>query len=152
MSDKMHQEIEEILARLDREVPNRPGSPAVGVPDSERAPISFEKKRRERRNPITRLRRSASGVTLPVTPTALLFTGAGMMVVGLAASSFAQPFIWLSLAGVFLFLAAFAWSFFRTAAPSAGPSPKAVYWRDRYIEYEPANPGPFARLKRRFRR
>jgi len=152
MPDKMQQEIEEILARLDKDAPAKPAASAVGEPDAERAPISIVKKRRAKRNPIARARREVRTSIPSVTPATLLFTGAGIMVAGLILSSFRQPFIWASLAGVLLFVAAFVWSFFRSPGTPAAPTPKGVYWRDRYIQYEPANPGPLARLKRKFRR
>jgi hypothetical protein len=148
----MQQEIEEILARLDKEAPSKPAAPAVDSPGPERAPISIVRKRRARNNPVAKARREFRSNAPSVSPAALLFTGAGIMVVGLILSTFAQPFIWVSLAGVLVFIAAFVWSFFRSPGTSEPAQPKGVYWRDRYIEYESARPGPFARLRRKFRR
>ncbi len=153
MPDKMQQEIEEILARLDKDAPSKAAASAVDDPDAERTPISIVKKRRAKKQSAAKVRREHRASLPAITPAALLFTGAGIMIAGLVLSSFAQPFIWASLTGVLLFIAAFVWSFFRSpGAAAAPPPPKGVYWRDRYIQYEPANPGRFARLKQKFRR
>ena len=152
MPDKMHQEIEEILARLDKDAPARPAAPVSDAPDAERAPISIVQKRRAKKTPAPKTPRPAGFGPPPITPTMLLFTGAAIMVTGIVLSSFVQPFIWVSLAGVGLFIGAFLWSFLRSPGTPASSPPKGVYWRDRYIQYEPASPGYFARLKRKFRR
>lgn len=152
MPDKMQREIEEILAKLDKESPGG-ALPKAPTSASERAPISLAQKRRQRNSPVSRARREATSITNRVTPANLLFLGAGIMVAGLVISTAWEPAIWASLAGVVLFIAAFLWSFVRTPRSEGGmASPKGVYWRDRYIEYEPANAGPWSRLKRKFRR
>ncbi len=136
MADRVEREIEEILAKLDGELPpaKQPG----------RAPVSIVSRRRRRP-------RAAFKVPRPrVSPAGLLFAGAGIMLFGLVGASFWPPAIWLSFAGVIVFLGAFVSSFFRT--PAERPQPKGVFWRDRYIEYAPANESAFARLKKRFRR
>ncbi len=136
MADRVEREIEEILAKLDGDQPpaKQPG----------RAPVSIASRRK--RNPRVPFK-------LPrprVSPAGLLFVGAGIMLFGLVAASFWSPAIWLSFAGVIVFLGAFVSSFFRT--PAAKPQAKGVFWRDRYIEYAPANESTFARLRKRFRR
>ncbi|MBI5947490.1 MAG: hypothetical protein HY875_05085 [Chloroflexi bacterium] len=136
MADRVEREIEEILAKLDGDAP-----PAK---QDGRAPISLASRRK---------RRPRLALTLPsihLSPAGLLFAGAGIMLLGLVAASFWSPAIWLSFAGVVVFLGAFVSSFFR--APSAKPQPKGVFWRDRYIEYAPASESAFDRLKKRFRR
>ena len=157
MPDKMEREIEEILARLDKDSP-RPQEPAP--------PISIMARRKKAPGRAEQLRRARSevgsslgnGILAGISPTTLLFAGAGVMVAGLVLSNFWQPLIWASFAGVVLFLAAFLWSFKRTPQMTSGggaagaPAPRGHYWRDRYIEYTPDELGAMSRLKRRFRR
>lgn len=145
MADKFEREIEEILAKLDeQEVAKR----ATG-----HAPISILA-HRGKAKPKPNLtakpaRRSPLGEAL--NPATLLLVGAGLVVGGLLFSNAWHPLVWVSLAGVLLFLAAFAWSFVRS--PSTPRAPRGgVYWRDRYISYEPTNESPWRRVKRRFRR
>ena len=140
MADKFEREIEEILAKLDND-----------APPAERTPISIKSARRK--TPQKSASRAPSTKTMPaLTPTTLLFAGAGVMIAGLLLSAFWAPLIWASFAGVVLFLAAFLWSFRRSPRASGAPSPQGHYWRDRYIEYEPAEPTVFDRMKRKFRR
>ena len=147
MPDRIEREIEEILAKLDMdEQPRR----------NERAPISILSQRGKTKSqpaaPRQEVpRRSASpNIFSRVTPATLLLTGAGMVIGGLLFAGAWDPLIWVSFAGVVLFLSAFAWSFVRTPRPDAGPA-RGHFWRDRYIEYN-ANPGPWDRIRRRFRR
>jgi hypothetical protein len=140
MADKFEREIEEILAKLDAD--ERPAA---------RTPISIKSARRK--NPPKSSGRAPRAKTLPrITPTTLLFTGAGVMIGGLLLSALWEPLIWASFAGIVLFLAAFLWSFRRSPRASGAPTAQGHYWRDRYIEYEPASPGIFDSIKRRFRR
>ena len=76
------------------------------------------------------------------------------MVAGLILAAFWSPLIWMSFAGVVVFLAAFVMSFFRSPHPTSGGSaPRGHYWRDRYIEYMPPQSGsPFDRMRRKLRR
>lgn len=147
MADRIEREIEEILAKLDV------GDGADTI-TGEREPIPLESRRKGR----SRLRRQRPrrDWSLPLNPAALLFAGAGVMIGGLIFASFWEPLIWLSFAGIVLFLAAFVWSFFRRApsgsAGSNGGGQRGVYWRDRYIEYEPAQPSARDRVRRFFRR
>ena len=146
MSDKMEREIEEILARLDTDAPNA-SEPAP--------PISIMARRKKAARRLAPAPSGSGGIMARVNPTAFLFTGAGVMVAGLVLSNVWQPFIWASFAGVVLFIGGFFWSFRRNPGPhgaGAASPPKGHYWRDRYIEYEPAAPGPMDRLKRRLRR
>ena len=153
MVDRVEREIEEILARLETELPRE----TAAAP--ERRPISISSAREVR----TQRAKSASRKPrrqLPFEPATLLFSGAIVMVAGLIlASAVASPFIWLSFAGVVVFIAAFAWSFFRT--PTPGPmgggstttsEPGKVFWRDRYINANPSGGSATEKLRRRFRR
>lgn len=146
MPDKMEREIEEILAKLDGEAPQ--GS------SSEKAPISILSRRKRTPNAVARASRRTGSVLDRINPTTLLFTGAGVMVLGLIGSLAYNPLIWASFAGVVIFLAAFLWSFRRTPRPRGGvlgSAPSGHYWRDRYIEYPQSNSG-FDKLRKRFRR
>jgi hypothetical protein len=139
MPDRVEREIEEILAKLD--------------PDS---------KESKRPVPISSRRQKTPGTPKRVRPpflsnfdtTALLFVGAGVMVAGLILASVWSPLIWLSFAGVVLFIGAFLMSFFRAPRPTTGGSaPRGHYWRDRYIEYTPPTSGStFERVRRKLRR
>lgn len=140
MADKFEREIEEILAKLDGD-----------APPAERTPISI--KSAKRKNPSKGSARSPRARTAPaITPTTLLFAGAGVMIAGLLLSAVWEPLIWASFAGIVLFLAAFLWSFRRSPRVAGAPTPQGHYWRDRYIEYQPAEPTIFDKMKRRFRR
>lgn len=150
MPDKMEREIEEILARLDKDSP-RPQEPAP--------PISIMARRKKAPGRPEPARQSGGSIGASLggmlSPTTLLFAGAGVMVAGLILSNVWQPLIWASFGGVVLFLAAFLWSFRRTPVANGGGSnsaPQGHYWRDRYIEYEPSGASTMTRLKRRFRR
>lgn len=144
MADKLEREIEEILAKLDGE--QEPG---------ERTPISIMAKSRKKAQPKAAARpaRAPRGNPMAsVTPTTLLFAGASLTIGGLIVSLAWAPLIWASFAGVVLFLGAFLWAFRREPRSSKPAAAGGHYWRDRYIEYTPANQGVFDRVKRRFRR
>ncbi len=136
MADRIEREIEELLAKLDTELP----------PDG-RQPISLEERRRKRQ--ASRRVSAPRFPSIQLNPPSLLLSGAGIMVGGLFLSMFWQPLIWLSFAGVVIFIAAFLLSF-RSRPPAAPGRPRGVYWRDRYIEYEP--PRPASRFRNPFRR
>jgi hypothetical protein len=140
MADRIEREIEEILARLDEGTPGR----------GERKPASIIA-HREKARAGGPARRPRSSWKARITPPSMLLTGAALVVGGLLVSSFWGPLIWISFVGVFLFVAAFAWSFRRTPPGGAGSAPQGRYWRDRYIEYEPSHPSTWDRLKRRVR-
>jgi len=129
MADKFEREIEEILAKLDDKLPEGKGAP-------EKAPISIAS-RRQQKAKAQRTSPPRSNPFARITPTHLLFAGAGIMFGGLLLSNIWEPLIWASLSGIVLFLGAFVWSFRRTnrTAPGAKPS-GGYYWRDRYIEYD----------------
>lgn len=153
MADRIEKEIEEILAKLDV---GDTGDTITG--EREREPIPLDQRRRskgkkKKPNPVVRAAGS-SGLSLPgISPASLLFAGAGVMIGGLVLASFWEPLIWLSFAGIVLFLAAFGWSFLRKPGAAGGmKQPKGAYWRDRYIEYEPpSNQGFFGRVAGVFR-
>ena len=140
MADRVEREIEEILAKLETELPAEP----------EKKPISILSRRKPKRNQAINPLRTSRGAHGRITSTSVMFAGAGLVVGGLVAANLAGPLIWVSFAGVVLFLGAFLSSFFRHAPASARP--RGAFWRDRYIEYAPANPGVLERIKRAFRR
>jgi hypothetical protein len=140
MPDKFEREIEEILAKLDSDAPS-----------GERKPISIKSARRK--SPAKPQAQRTARRLPAITPTTLLFSGAGIMIGGLLLSGFWEPFIWASFGGIVLFLAAFLWSFKRSPRAVGGASaPQGHYWRDRYIEYQPTEATAWDRMKRRFRR
>ena len=150
MGDRIEREIEEILERLDSELPG-------GALPDDKKPISLMQRRQQAVKKSSQPRSPRPNPLSNITPTMLLFTGAALTVGGLILASVASAMIWVSFAGVVLFLAAFIWSFTRgstagRSGSSAGGGAKGVYWRDRYIEYEPAHASAWDRLKRRFRR
>jgi hypothetical protein len=143
MPDRIDREIEEILARLGEDAP-KPGE----------EPISLDERRRQRRAPLSSRVVAAFGFTVKgPTPTSMLFTGAGVMVVGFVLSTIWDSMIWLAFGGVVLFAGAFIWSFVRPRrATVRQPAAKGAHWRGRYVEYEPPPPGVLARIRRAFRR
>lgn len=143
MPDKFEREIEEILAKLDEELPadsNGPGRPPISLAQKRQQKAKAERVRTARPNPLPNLN-----------PTTLLFAGAGIMFAGLIVSGFWGPAIWASLAGIVLFIGAFFWSFRRTSRPSGSPSRQGHYWRDRWIDDTPSGGTPGG-VKGRFRR
>ncbi len=158
MADKFEREIEEILAKLDTDVPGN------GVPETEsqpnREPISISAARRKPKpKPAPKAakpaRPSTAGATLldRVSPTNLLFAGAGTVVGGLLLSNFYGPLIWASFAGVVLFLAAFLISFRKSPrGGTSGSTPGGHYWRGQPIAYQSTPPSAVGRLRRFFGR
>lgn len=149
MADRIEREIEEILAKLDDQLP--PG----GGPQPERQPVSIASARKKKQ---TAPRQPGPSLLNRIDPPLLMFAGAGTMILGLVAASFAGALIWLSFTGVVLFLGAFLLSFLRrsTSGParpggSGGPA-QGKFWRDRYIDYKPPSDNPVSKIKRRFRR
>ncbi|MFN0095026.1 MAG: hypothetical protein ACKVVT_09660 [Dehalococcoidia bacterium] len=137
MADRVEREIEEILARLEDE--------------PEKTPISIADRREQRKKAPKPAR---SRPTLPlgdVNPSLFLLAGAAAVIAGLVFSSFASGLIWIAFAGVVVFLGAFVASFLRSGRPAKPSQPAGHFWRDRYIDYEPSAPSPWARVKRRFR-
>lgn len=145
MADKFEREIEEILAKLDGDGPLRTETGA-------KQPISITSARRKPPKPKPARAPGQPGLFSRISPSTLLFAGAGTMIAGLILSNIYSPLIWASFAGVVLFLGAFLWSFRRTNRSAGAAAPQGHYWRDRYIEYEPSNSSAFGRLTRRFRR
>jgi hypothetical protein len=139
MADKFEREIEEILAKLDDELPPGDGRAA-------NAPISIAQKRQQKAK-AQRVRTARPNPLASLSPTTLLFTGAGVMFGGLLLSAVWSPAIWFALVGVFLFIGAFALSFRKTSRPAAAPRSQGTFWRDRYI-----NDRPDGGIKDRFRR
>jgi hypothetical protein len=143
MADKFEREIEEILAKLDDDVPP---SPSAGG----RAPISISEKRTQKAR-AKRVRTARPNPFAKLTPTHLLFSGAGVMFFGLIVSNFWGPAIWASFAGVVLFIGAFVWSFRKTktaGGSSSAPRSGGTFWRDRYIDDRPGSGGGKGRFRR----
>lgn len=141
MADRIEQEIEEILAKID------------GMPgDGERKPIPIVGRRRRRPNPLKRLARPLRSLPDRISPATLLLFGAATMVAGLLLANAWEPAIWASFAGILIFISAFLWSFLRSPRAAKPTPPEGHFWRDRYIRYEPASQGPLDRVKRRLRR
>ena len=150
MADRIEREIEEILEKLDRE------TPGGALPADDKRPGSIMEKRKQVARQQSRQPRTAPRLPA-ISPATLLFVGAGTMIAGLVLSGFSSGLIWVAFVGVIIFLAAFAWSFMRSStpgSPTGGGStpPQGHYWRDRYIEYQPTEPGRWKRFTRRFRR
>lgn len=145
MPDRIEREIEEILERLDTELP--PERP-------DRAPISILSRRKKNASPKpAQPRVPPSTPRMNVSPTTLMFLGAALVVGGLVLSNVWGPIIWVAFGGVVLFLGAFLSSFFRSGGRGGASQPQGVYWRDRYISYEPQRTeSAMSRLRRRFRR
>jgi hypothetical protein len=145
MADRIEREIEEILEKLDTELPS-------DGPD--RAPISILS--RKKKKPVTPRNRRGPSPTKrsgQFNPTSLMFTGAGLVVGGLVLSNIWGPIIWVSFAGVLLFIGAFLSTFFRSAPPAGTSQPQGAYWRDRYIPYESQKAeSAMSRFRRKFRR
>lgn len=143
MADRVEREIEEILAKLDGEAP----------PPPEKRPVSIADLRRQRSHvpgPETPPRPSRTPRRL--NPASFLLGGAAAVIAGLVLSSFWSPLIWVSMAGIVTFLGAFAASFSKRKRTAAAPAQKGYFWRDRYIEYDPAAPSTWQKVKRRFRK
>jgi hypothetical protein len=146
MADRIEREIEEILAKLDNQLP-------AAVPSAkDRAPVSINSVRKQRQRSE---RASTRTLINRINPPMLMLTGAGTMILGLVAASLAGPLIWLAFAGVVLFLGAFLISFLRSStagAPRGGSSGReqGKFWRDRYITDDRPGGNPAAKIKKRF--
>ncbi len=139
MADKFEREIEEILAKLDDGAPS--GS-------SGNSPISISQKRKQKAK-AQRVRTSRPNPLPSITPTTLLFSGAGLVFGGLIVSGAWPPAIWVAFAGVVLFIGAFAWSFKKSNREvTTVNKSRGTYWRDRIIDDTPQDGG----IKGRFRR
>lgn len=144
MADRIDREINEILEKLGDE-PEQKGKPRKPIP------ISSVRRKAQPPSPGT-----PKGPLFPrIEPATLMFSGAGIMLVGLVLSSFVDALIWAAFAGVLMFIAAFLISFARgwPQTPQASGRPaEGVYWRDRYIQYDGAGDSSWDRIKRKFRR
>jgi len=138
MTDRIEREIEEILERLD------------DLPESGRSPIPIAS--RKKRPAAQPQRPPGKPLVERIDTPLLMISGAVVMIAGLVLAAIADAFIWLAFAGVVLFIAAFVFSLYRTRRPTEPKGASGVYWRDRYIEYEPAQPSAWARFTRRFRK
>lgn len=140
MPDRIEREIEEILERLD-DLPDGGRTP-VPIASRKKQAAANARPRAPRPSPLARL-----------DPAMLMVSGAVIMAGGLVLATAADAFIWLAFAGVVLFLGAFIVSVTRPGRPTSGEGSRGgVFWRDRYIEYQPATPSAWERLRQRFRR
>jgi len=140
MADRVEREIEEILAKLDSELP----------PETEKKPIPILSRKRAKRSQPPKPARPSGRNRSSMTPTSAMFTAlAWWWAAGprerhgaahLDLVRRCRPFP----GGVRVVVL--------PRAPTQAARPKGVYWRDRYIEYEPASPGLFDRIKRALRR
>jgi hypothetical protein len=149
MADRIEREINEILEKLD------------SLPDegAERRPISIADHREKR--PKQRVPEPAKAPRqLPSfipTPTHALLAGAGTVIGGLVLANLWAPLIWAAFAGVAMFIGGFVAALVRKPnVPRGGASgspnqPGGVFWRDRYISYEPTNQTTWQKIRRRFR-
>jgi hypothetical protein len=131
MPDRIEREINEILAKLD-ELP-----PDVSQP--ERRPISIAEARGRKRQQERRKNQARLPTRMPFSPPALLLSGAGAVIGFLVLASAWAPLIWGAFAGVLLFIAGFIASLVKrpVVSRSAAPPSGGVFWRDRYIQYDP---------------
>lgn len=148
MADRIEREIEEILAKLDNQLPD----PAPATHGSEPVSISSARKQRKR---TERPRPGLRALVNRLNPPLLMFAGAGTMIFGLLAASVAAALIWLAFAGVALFLGAFLVSFLRSSTAGAprggsGGREQGKFWRDRYIVDGRPSSNPATRIKKRF--
>ncbi|MEX2081845.1 MAG: hypothetical protein WEC33_09535 [Dehalococcoidia bacterium] len=141
MPDRIEREIEDILSKID-DLPEGPARSPIPISGRSRKPTPD----------------GAPGRSMldRIDPANLMVAGAVVMVGGLALSVFSDGLIWVSVAGVVLFLSAFVIAFFHRPpagqdAPAQGGS-RTVYWRNRYIDYDPYKPGPIARIRSRLKR
>lgn len=139
MADRIEREIEEILERLD------------DLPDSGRSPIPIASRKRKVQAAAPP-KPSAPPLTSRIDPPLVMMAGAAVMIGGFVLATFAEPFIWVSFAGVVVFLAAFVLALARSGKPKPTTEARGVYWRNRYIEYAPQSPSVWDKLAGRFRR
>lgn len=143
MADRIEREIEEILEKLD------------DLPDSGRSPIPIaSRKRKATPAPSPRPSQATARSTRArrLDPPVLMMVGAVIMIGGFILATAFEPLIWLSFAGVVVFIAAFGWALSTTGRPKPSQETRGVYWRDRYIEYDPPSPSLWDRVAGRFRR
>lgn len=140
MTDKFEREIEEILAKLDDGAPaGSAGNPPISISQKRKQKAKAERVRTARANPLP-----------SISPTTLLFTGAGLVFGGLLVSGAWAPAIWIAFAGVVVFIAAFVWSFKRTNSGTATAlKSSGTYWRDRYIDDTKHDGGVTGRFRRK---
>jgi hypothetical protein len=145
MADRIEREINEILERLE----DLPGDGSA-----ERRPISIAEAReqRDRKPPPAKPAKARNWDLASIfSPTHALIAGAGTVIGGLILSNLWAPLIWAAFAGVAVFIAGFIGALIRRPATKAEPR-DAVYWRDRYIQYDDPGNSVSGRIKKLFRR
>ena len=123
MKERYEQEIEQLLGELESEtdVPDTP--PANNTPPLDDQPSPFTPRPKQR----TRL----------ISPTKLAVVGAAVALIGLLVAKF----VWLSMVGMVIMVAAVGWMFFQRMG-----SQRQKYWRGRPMEAEPQ--GTWQRFRR----
>ena len=150
MADRIEREIEEILKKLDvdeeaaSKTPPRRGSGRPPIP------ISSHRGRKSNSGPGVsgRLGNAFSMPALSFSPSSLIIAGAVLALVGFVLAGISSGLIWVSVAGIFLFILGFGLSFIKRPSTrrAVGPSgPTKKRWRDREIEYDTDDAGPQSR-------
>jgi len=152
MADRIEREIEEILRKLD--VDEDAASKAPANKGSGKPPIPISSRRRNSPGISGRLGSAFSLPSIPLSPSSIIIGGAALTLIGFVLTGFASALIWVSVAGIVLFIVGFLLSLvrrpdaFRKSKANA-PKPR---WRGREIEYENDSAGPLTRMRRMFRR
>jgi hypothetical protein len=116
-SDRIQQEVDELLAKLEKFPPKRPLSRRIG--DALSAPFRA-------------VGRGFSGLRLPrISAGHVLLAAIIVIVVAYVAGGTSDIWRWIILAGILLFIAAFVMSLRRHSRP-----PSQQYWRDRPLDLD----------------
>jgi hypothetical protein len=116
-SDRIQQEVDELLAKLEKFPPKRPLGRRIG--DALSAPFRA-------------IGRGLSGIRLPrVTAGHILLAAVIIIVVAYVAGGTSDIWRWVIVAGILLFIAAFVMSLRRQSRP-----PAEKYWRDRPLDLD----------------
>ena len=114
-SDRIQQEVDELLAKIEKFPPRRPLSRRVG--DAVTAPLRA-------------LRRGLSGLSLPrISAGHVLLAAIIVIVIAYVAGGSGDIWRWIIVGGIALFIAAFIMSLRRQSKP-----PAQRYWRDRPLD------------------
>ncbi len=114
MKERYEQEIEQLLSELESETDAPDTTPANTTPPLDDQPSPFAPRPKQRGRLIS--------------PTKLAVVGAAVALIGLLVAHF----VWLSMAGMAIMVAAVAWMFYQRLG-----SQQRQYWRGRPVESEP---------------
>jgi len=120
-SDRIQQEVDELLANIEKFPPPRPLSRRIS--DFVSAPFRAVSRR-------------LSGLSLPRISAGHVLVAAIVIIVIAWLNGFSDIWIWVGLAGLGLFIAAFVMSLRRPSKP-----PAEQYWRDQPIDLEDRGSG-----------